>query len=73
MHDARISRQIYALHESAAGVAAFLCRGSDLRAGDSLFAEVYTNVVEQGTKLAAKSRPSRPDKLTRRGNCVVEE
>jgi hypothetical protein len=55
VHDAGISRQVHAIYEPAARIAAVISCGTDLRAGDSCLAAIHTGIVEQGTELAEAS------------------
>jgi hypothetical protein len=55
MYDARISGQVYAVHESAAGVAAVVERDRDVWARDPCVAAIYAGLDEQGAELAAAS------------------
>src|SRR5271166_421100 len=52
LHHARLSRQIHALHESAAGFASLLGGGADIWPRNSCVAAVYAVVAEQRAKLA---------------------
>jgi hypothetical protein len=52
LHDAGLSGQVHALHESAAWVVAFIQRSDDLRQGDSCASQVYTGVAQSRTLLA---------------------
>jgi hypothetical protein len=63
MHNAGISRQIHAVYESATRVFAVVCRGSDLRAGDSFPSQVYPGIPEQRARMAAASYSCWPDRL----------
>ena len=58
LHDARISGQVHAVHESAAGVAALLERGDDVRPGDSCAAPVHPGIAEQRAELAKPAQVS---------------
>jgi hypothetical protein len=58
MHDAGISRQVYAVHGSAARLSAVFRRRSDLRAGYSCAAAVYAGFAEQGAKLVTTAHCS---------------
>lgn len=53
MHDARFSRQVHALYESAAWLAALLQRCPDLRESYSRIAPVHPGISEQRAELAA--------------------
>jgi hypothetical protein len=48
VYDAGFSRQIYAVHEPAARIAAFFERGDDLWTCDSRVAPVYAGLLKQG-------------------------
>src|SRR5271169_6321101 len=52
LYHARLSRQIHALHEPAAGFAFVLGGGADLRTRDSCFAALYAVFAEQRAELA---------------------
>ena len=52
LHHARLSRQVHAVHESAAGLAVVFGRGADLWTSDSRAAPVYAVVAEQRAELA---------------------
>jgi len=53
LHDAGVSRQIHALYEPTAWIAAFLGSGTDIRTRDSCPTQVYAGLTEQSSKLAA--------------------
>jgi hypothetical protein len=55
MYDAWIPRQIHALYESAAGLFAIVPCGCDIWRSDSCIAAIYTELVEQRTKLATQT------------------
>ncbi len=56
LHHAGLSGQVHAVHEPAAGIAAVVQRGADLRKGDSRVAKIYPGIAEQGAELAPPSR-----------------
>ena len=58
LYDARISRQIHALHESATGIAVVLACGYNLWPDDPRFAQFYARVSQQGAKLATVAQAS---------------
>ncbi len=66
LHHARLSRQVHAVHGSAAGLAALVRRGHDLRTGDSRPAPVHAGVAQQGARLAARPRGRRHASNSRR-------
>src|ERR1700693_4734929 len=52
MHHARVSRQVHAFYESAAGFSFVLGCGADLWTRDSRLAPLHPSVAEQRTELA---------------------
>jgi hypothetical protein len=51
VHHAWFSGQVHAVHEPAAGFAAFFGRGSDVWPRDSRLAAVHAGVAQQGASL----------------------
>ena len=68
----QVSRQVHAIHESAAGFAAVFGGGSDLRTCDSRFAPVHAIVAEQRAELAqAFSRQAGVGRIVLRWNSLT--
>ena len=61
LHHARLSRQIHAIHGSAAGLAALFERGDDLRPSHSCAAPLHAGIAQSRAELAFQPEPENGD------------